>query len=231
LYRLRKFGRRNRTVVCLTLLVVATALAVLVNHTLGYWQIQEARDNALAEAVRATTAEEEAKKQQKAAEGAAAAEKTERGRADAAKEETRRALYDVEMSLLQPAWDADNLARFDQLLSRQRPAPGESDLRTFEWHYWNRLRHAGLPGVKLVAEARLGETLAANPVLSPDGTRVAAHTGLLLLRLPDPASGGEAGQLQFTADGTRLLLVRTYPSLPGADGWRALWDATPLPAR
>ena len=37
-----------------------------------------------------------------------------------------------------------NRKRYDQvadLLDRTRPAPGEPDLRSFEWHYWDRRRH------------------------------------------------------------------------------------------
>jgi hypothetical protein len=82
---------------------------------------------------------------------------------------------------------------------------------------------------------------------SPDGRRIAtvqaepfekpstvvklrdSQSGLLLLRLDCPERG--PANLYFSADGSRLLLVHSFPSQPGADSWRDEWNATPLPDR
>jgi serine/threonine protein kinase/WD40 repeat protein len=173
-YRVRKFVRRHRTAVFLACFVAATLLAILINQTVNYFEIKAARDRFEAEALRATKAEGVAKVQQKAAEEAAGREEAQRKRAEDAKETLRQNLYDVETSLLQPAWDADSLDRFDQLLDRQRPGAGERDLRAFEWHFWNRQRHAEQPGVRVVSAANLGVRLGSPPVLSPDGSHLAA---------------------------------------------------------
>jgi serine/threonine protein kinase/tetratricopeptide (TPR) repeat protein len=52
-YRLRKFVRRNRVAVFLTLFVAATVVAILFNHTVGLFQIRRERDRALAAEQRA----------------------------------------------------------------------------------------------------------------------------------------------------------------------------------
>jgi WD40 repeat protein len=62
-----------------------------------------------------------------------------RDKADAASDKLRRTLYDADMNLVQAAWELNNTPRFLELLRRQRPEEGHSDLRDFEWHYWRRL--------------------------------------------------------------------------------------------
>jgi hypothetical protein len=66
----------------------------------------------------------------------------------------RRTRYAAEMNLVQSAYTAGNLSEVGRLLEAQRPKPGESDLRGFEWHYLNRNFHQydqetriDLPGV------------------------------------------------------------------------------------
>jgi serine/threonine protein kinase len=50
----------------------------------------------------------------------------------------RRTRYAAEMNLLQAAYTAGNMSEVGRLLEAQRPKPGETDVRGFEWHYWNR---------------------------------------------------------------------------------------------
>src|SRR5439155_25994871 len=80
------------------------------------------------------------------------------------KADLRRTLYASEMNLAQAAWESGNAARVLDLLRRQRPGPGEDDLRGFEWHYWNRLCRTELRTVKLPFGMILG-------AFSADGTR------------------------------------------------------------
>jgi len=94
---LKLLGQGAWITVKLTALSFLVAVLLAASAVVSAWQ-----------AVRATAAGVEAR--------------DDRDRARSAKEELRGALYDIEMSLLPPAWDADNLVRFDQLLEHQRDA-------------------------------------------------------------------------------------------------------------
>lgn len=48
----------------------------------------------------------------------------------------RENLYQADMNLAQQAFDASNLGRAQSLLARHQPAPGQKDLRNFEWRFW-----------------------------------------------------------------------------------------------
>ncbi len=61
----------------------------------------------------------------------------------------RRLLYAADTSLAWQSWQGGRIDRMRTLLERQRPQPGEPDLRGFEWHYLNRVGNAEqkiLPG-------------------------------------------------------------------------------------
>ncbi len=83
------------------------------------------------------------------------------------KESQRRMLYISDMNLVQAAWAADNVSRVLELLNAHRPQPGQTDLRGFEWHFWNRQCHSDLRTVKL----KNGST-SIPAVFSPDGKRL-----------------------------------------------------------
>jgi len=70
------------------------------------------------------------------------------------------------MNLARHAWDENNLSRLDELLERHVPKPGETDLRSFEWHYLSRLPHRDLWSVK--AHAGMVSSVA----YLPDGKRL-----------------------------------------------------------
>jgi WD40 repeat protein len=57
--------------------------------------------------------------------------------------QSRRLLYDSEINLAQQALNANNLGRARQLLNRQKPQPGEEDLRGWEWRYLWQLTRSG----------------------------------------------------------------------------------------
>ena len=58
-----------------------------------------------------------------------------RERAEAQELAARKKAYASDMKLLQHALAADDLGRAQELLNRQRPLPGEKDLRGWEWRY------------------------------------------------------------------------------------------------
>ncbi len=54
-------------------------------------------------------------------------------------EATRRHLYAVEVGRAYDAWEQSHAELARQILDRQRPGPGEDDLRGFEWDYLGKL--------------------------------------------------------------------------------------------
>ena len=56
----------------------------------------------------------------------------------------RRIAYISSMQLARREWDNRHVAFALDLLDAQRPRPGETDLRHFEWHYLERLCHSEL---------------------------------------------------------------------------------------
>jgi len=130
-YRFQKLVRRNK-------LAFAAAAAVVFTLFLGLlaasWQ-----------AVRATKAELAERKQ--AAQARSDRDRAMRAEADAsekallavsAQNTTRRNLYASDINVALQALGENNLGRAVELLDRQRPKPGEEDLRGFEWrHLWS----------------------------------------------------------------------------------------------
>ncbi len=101
------------------------------------------------------------------------AEKQERARAEAQELAARRTAYNSDMNLAEQALASDNLGRARRLLAKQRPPPGKSDLRGWEWRYlWNQTR-ADDHEIFLAGHDRLFSPL----VFSPDGWLLARELG------------------------------------------------------
>jgi WD40 repeat protein/serine/threonine protein kinase len=81
-------------------------------------------------------AEAEQSRLRAAAQNAQAGEAQARLRAELHANIARQKAYASDMSLLQQALGADDLVRAQALLDRQRPKPGEPDLRGWEWRYF-----------------------------------------------------------------------------------------------
>jgi WD40 repeat protein len=85
----------------------------------------------------------------------------------------RRHLYAAEVNLAQQAWEAGNVASALELLERQRPQPGQEELRGFEWGYLWRLCQSE---AAFTLRGHTANTWAV--IFSPDGKRLAtAATG------------------------------------------------------
>jgi WD40 repeat protein len=66
-------------------------------------------------------------------------------KATESREQSRHLLYDADMNLAQQAMRQNNLGRARRLLDRHKPAPGEDDLRGWEWRYlWQLTRSSAL---------------------------------------------------------------------------------------
>ena len=119
-YKLRKFTRRNRTLLATAatfalFLAAATAISTYL-------------------AIRATLAER--------------ATGLERDRAEAEAKRGRRQVYDAHMKLGQGAWEEARVGRLIALLDQHKSEYGNEDLRGFEWYFWRRSTESALPTLK-----------------------------------------------------------------------------------
>ena len=131
----------------------------------------------------------------------------------------RRNACAADIILAQQAWDSATLARLDLTLDRQRPVPGQQDLRGFEWYYLWKLGHdekyrLPAPGVRQLALSADGSRLAADG----SGGRVSLWdlTSGKALRFGVRAASGPAASrrgppLALSPDG-RTLAVPDRPS-------------------
>ncbi|MGO8678841.1 MAG: protein kinase domain-containing protein [Limisphaerales bacterium] len=85
---------------------------------------------------RAEAAEEEQSRLREEAQAARANEAALRRLAEGQELAARKKAYASDMNLLEEALASDNLARAQELLDRQRPEPGQQDLRGWEWRYF-----------------------------------------------------------------------------------------------
>jgi WD40 repeat protein/serine/threonine protein kinase len=147
-----------------------------------------------------------------------------------AKNELRHTLYASEMNIAYQTWQSGDTDRARTFLDRQRPPPGEADLRGWEWRYlWGQSKFKELK--RMTNASTYGFWSCA---FSPNGQLVAGGTADGQVLLWDPRTGRtapELGQaeplnavdsLALTKDGSSLFqsLRYSYEVL--------VWD---LPAR
>ncbi len=126
-YRLQKAYRRNKLVFSAGVAIVLALVAGLALAAIGWSQTRVERDKA----VQARAAEEAQRSMAQASELKAQAQAL----------AARRSAYDSDMNLAQQALAMNNLGRAQTLLNRQRPQPGQLDLRGWEWRYlWSQTR-------------------------------------------------------------------------------------------
>ncbi len=160
---LRKRQKLLGTAVAFTALLLAGVAA-------SVWQAlraTEAEAVANANAKQAEQKEQEAKDERDDAQRQRDEVKALNEKLQAAQAQLRKTLYMAHINLAQQAWDAGSIERVQELLEQHRPRPGETDLRGFEWRYFNRLCH---PEVLLIKPAGHLSGIA----YSPDGKRLAA---------------------------------------------------------
>ncbi|HUB24236.1 MAG TPA: serine/threonine-protein kinase [Tepidisphaeraceae bacterium] len=130
-YRFQKTVRRNKLAFGAAAVVL---LVLLLGISVSAWQ-----------AVRATRAKQDALAAQAQAVEAQTNESNLRQKAEAEELTARQRAYASDMNVAMQALRDNNLGRAQDLLDRQRPQPGESDLRGWEWRYlWGQTRSDAL---------------------------------------------------------------------------------------
>ncbi len=123
----------------------------------------------------------------------------------ATQEALHRTVYATRSNLALAAWDAADVGRLRSLLDLLRPAPGEPDLRGWEWRYLWQLAHED----RLTLRAH--DDRFADVAFSPDGRIVAGLEGHGRIQLWDRQTG-EFRRLTGVSNGGRL------PDLAGGVG-------------
>ena len=138
-------------------------------------------------------------------------------------EEARRHLYFAQMNLVQRNWDEMQMPLVRERLENTHPQPGETDLRGFEWDYWDRLCSSFLSELK----GHVGSVTSV--AFSPDGKRLASASDDRTVKVWDDISGKQILQLighdddvtcvAFSPDGKRLASA-------SRDHRVKVWDST-----
>ena len=164
-YRFQKLVRRNK-------FAFLAAAAVFVALCLGIIATTVQSVRATRAKREALTSRQEAEANEKKAVAAQADEAKLREQAQAEELVARQRAYASDMNVAKQALDANNLGRAVELLNRQRPQPGQKDLRGWEWRYlWQQTHSDAL--FTLCQQSSEIESLAA----SADGRWLAVGVG------------------------------------------------------
>jgi eukaryotic-like serine/threonine-protein kinase len=127
-YRFQKLVRRNKLAFAAAGAVTVALLLGIVASTWQAVQATRAKQQALAAQAQAVEARANEAKLRKQADAA-------RRQAEAAELAARQRAYASDMNVAAQALAGSNLGRALDLLNRQRPEPGQRDLRGWEWRY------------------------------------------------------------------------------------------------
>jgi WD40 repeat protein/serine/threonine protein kinase len=140
-YRLRKFARIHKAGLATA---VGFAALLVLGTAVSAWQAvraTQAETVALANELRADAHAAQAEQKEQEAKKKRDEAQRQRDEVRTLNERLRRTLYAAEMNLAKQAWDEAAVPLVQKLLERHLPKAGEADLRSFEWHYLNRLCH------------------------------------------------------------------------------------------
>ncbi len=144
-YRFQKAFRRNKLVFTAGATVAG---ALVLGVVVSAWQAIRATQATEAESrqrVIAEAAQAQAQTKQHEAEVERSRAESEKKRAEAAELAARQRAYASDMNVARQALAENNLGRALDLLNRQRPQPGQKDLRGWEWRYlWKKTRSDAL---------------------------------------------------------------------------------------
>ena len=201
-YRLEKLIRRNKLVFAAGTIVVLTLIVGLGIATWSLFREQRAR--------------READLRRQEADKARADEQQQRFRAESEELRARRFAYASDMTVVQQALTANNLGRAREVLERNRPTSGQTDLRGWEWRYlWQRCRgdslftlHKQPDSVMMVAFADNGKAVIFRDVFGV----VRLWDPITRQQLIDLAGFGQGRALAVSHDGTLLAYGSTNAS-------------------
>jgi WD40 repeat protein/tRNA A-37 threonylcarbamoyl transferase component Bud32 len=189
-------------------LLTAVSLAVFVvlwrNADLERRQAVQAQKAEAEQREKADKASEQARADSLAARNAEALAEERKTQAQERELLARRFWYDADINMAHKKWQSGDLIAVRRLLEAHRPAPGEADLRGFDWYHLWRLGVAELATFKDFPEGANGVAF------SPDGKLLvsASRAGTMVLR--DLATGKVRTRLRgaavpvFSPDGNTL---------------------------
>jgi len=141
LYEFRKTVRRHKVGFAATAAVIVALAIGVVTSTWQSILANRAKRTAVAAQVSESKQRQKAEANEQKAVDAQAAEAKLREEAEAQELAARQRAYASDMNVAKLALDGNNLGRAITLLNRQRPKPGERDLRGWEWRYlWQQTR-------------------------------------------------------------------------------------------
>ncbi len=151
-YRLQKAFRRNKLIFAAGTAVVAALLLGIIAAASQAIRATHAKRVALDAQAQESVQREKAEMSEQQAIAARANESKLREQADAARHQAeadelvaRQRAYASDMNAAGQALAGSNLGRVQDLLNRQRPQPGQKDLRGWEWRYlWQQTRSDAL---------------------------------------------------------------------------------------
>ncbi|MCR9295535.1 MAG: WD40 repeat domain-containing serine/threonine protein kinase, partial [bacterium] len=143
-YQASKFSRKHRSLISTT--AAFTLLLLTATGISGWLALHARRSSQLAER-EAIKAQESLKEETHQRELAAQSEATSK----AAQDQLRQSLYASKLNLIQSTWSQQQFGQVQSLLDSARPAPGEPDLRGFEWYYWQQKLRGGISSTQKLA--------------------------------------------------------------------------------
>ena len=137
-------------------------------------------------------------------------------------EQRRRLLYRSDMNEAMQAWQDAYIGGVVKALQRHRPAPGEKDLRGFEWYYLNRLCRSVLEVPTLTHDQPVTSV-----TYSPNGKILATGCGdgtVLLWQADTLGPAGQCRGLSQTANSMCFSPDGRWLAAASDDGRIVIWE-------